>query len=79
MSNGALVKTVRFKAGSYAGDPVNAVRIFNPKEVDELILLDIHATTQGRGIDFLKQSRSFTSDRFHAPFHGGGVCSLVKR
>lgn len=49
LSNGALVKTTRFKEGSYVGDPVNAVRIFNQKEVDELILLDIHATTQSRG------------------------------
>ncbi len=39
MRNGALVKAIRFKEGSYVGDPVNAVRIFNQEEVDELILL----------------------------------------
>lgn len=44
--NGALVKTVRFAEPKYVGDPLNAVRIFNEKEVDELIVLDIGATVQ---------------------------------
>ena len=39
-----LVKTVNFKNPKYVGDPINAVRIFNEKEVDELIVLDIDAT-----------------------------------
>ncbi len=39
-----LVKTVNFKNPKYIGDPINAVRIFNEKEVDELIVLDIDAT-----------------------------------
>ena len=39
-----LVKTVNFKDPKYVGDPINAVRIFNEKEVDELIVLDIDAT-----------------------------------
>ena len=39
-----LVKTVRFKEPKYVGDPINAIRIFNEKEVDELILLDIDAS-----------------------------------
>ena len=42
--NNGLVKTVNFKDGKYVGDPLNAVRIFNEKEVDELIVLDIDAT-----------------------------------
>jgi len=75
MSNGALVKTVRFKEGSYVGDPVNAVRIFNQKEVDELILLDIHATTQGRGIDF-ETLEKLTSECFMPICYGGGVRTL---
>lgn len=45
--NGGLVKTVQFKDGKYVGDPVNAVRIFNEKEADELIVLDIDATVLG--------------------------------
>jgi len=47
VKNGGLVKTVRFNNPKYVGDPINAVRIFNEKEVDELIVLDIDATTQG--------------------------------
>lgn len=46
-SNG-LVKTVRFSDPKYVGDPLNAVRIFNEKEVDELIVIDIDATVVGR-------------------------------
>ncbi len=75
MSNGALVKTVRFKEGSYVGDPVNAVRIFNQKEVDELILLDIHATTQDRGIDY-DTLEKVVSECFMPICYGGGVRSI---
>lgn len=75
MSNGALVKTIRFKEGSYVGDPVNAVRIFNQKEVDELILLDIHATTQNRGIDF-ETLEKLASECFMPICYGGGVRTL---
>lgn len=44
---GGLVKTVGFKAPKYVGDPINAVKIFNEKEADELIVLDIDATVNG--------------------------------
>lgn len=46
--NGGLVKTIRFTAPKYVGDPINAVRIFNEKEVDELMVVDIDATVQNR-------------------------------
>jgi len=49
---GGLNKTVRFKPGKYVGDPLNAVRIFNEKEVDELAVLDIDATVQQREPDY---------------------------
>lgn len=75
MSNGALVKTVRFKDIVYVGDPVNAVRIFNQKEVDELILLDIHATSQQRGIDF-ETIEKVVSECFMPICYGGGVRNL---
>ena len=45
---GGLVKTVNFGASKYVGDPINAVRIFNEKEVDEIIVIDIDASVQGR-------------------------------
>jgi len=50
--NRGLVKTVRFADPKYVGDPVNAVKIFNEKEADELIALDIDATAQRREPDF---------------------------
>lgn len=48
IQNGGLTKTVKFGPGKYVGDPINAVRIFNEKEVDELIVADIDATVQNR-------------------------------
>jgi cyclase len=50
--NGGLVKTVRFSNQKYVGDPINAVRIFNEKEVDELAVFDIDATVQEREPDY---------------------------
>lgn len=52
LRNGGLVKTVKFKDEKYVGDPVNAVRIFNEKEADELIVLDIDASTTGAEPNF---------------------------
>lgn len=75
MSNGALVKTVRFKDMTYVGDPGNAVRIFNQKEVDELILLDIHATTHQKGIDF-GTIEKIVSECFMPICYGGGVRTI---
>ncbi len=51
--NKGLVKTVQFKDTKYVGDPINAVRIFNEKEVDEMIVLDIDATAENREPDYL--------------------------
>jgi cyclase len=75
MSRGALVKTVRFKDITYVGDPVNAVRIFNQKEVDELVLLDIHAGAQNRGIDY-ETIEKVVSECFMPICYGGGVRSV---
>lgn len=50
--NKGLTKTVKFKEGKYVGDPLNAVRIFNEKEVDELMVLDIDATVMGTEPNF---------------------------
>ena len=49
---GGLVKTLQFDQPKYVGDPINAVRIFNEKEVDELIVLDIDATVENREPDY---------------------------
>ena len=52
LKNEGLVKTVKFKDPKYLGDPINIVRIFNDKEVDELIFLDIIATVENRPPNF---------------------------
>ena len=75
MDQGALVKTVQFKNPVYVGDPVNAVRIFNQKEVDELLLIDIAATTEGRGIDF-ETLVKVVSECFMPISYGGGITSV---
>jgi cyclase len=70
-----LVKTVKFKNPKYVGDPINAVRIFNEKEVDELIFLDITATIEKRPppIDVISQ----ISDECLMPLTFGGGISTV--
>jgi len=68
----ALVKTIRFKDPRYVGDPLNAVRIFNEKEVDELILLDIAATRQGKPPD-LKLIEDIAGECFMPLCYGGGI------
>lgn len=52
VKNGGLVKTVQFGSAKYVGDPLNAVRIFNEKEVDEIAVVDIDATAKGREPDY---------------------------
>lgn len=75
MINGALVKTVRFKNPTYVGDPVNAVRIFNQKEVDEIILLDIGATVKKSGVDY-ETLEKVVGECFMPICYGGGINSL---
>jgi cyclase len=70
-----LVKTTRFKEPTYVGDPINAIRIFNDKEVDELIFLDITASREGRG-PALQTIRDFASECFMPVGYGGGIRSL---
>jgi cyclase len=70
-----LVKTVGFKKHTYIGDPINTVRIFNEKEVDELVLLDISANEEGRGPSFEKISE-IASEAFMPMSYGGGIRSV---
>lgn len=80
LRNGGLVKTIGFGAARYVGDPINAVRIFNDKEVDELVFLDIEATSSGCGPNF-DLLADIASEAFMPFAYGGGVTSLdqVKR
>lgn len=72
LRNEGLVKTVRYKAPRYIGDPINAVRIFNEKEVDEMAFLDISASVNGRGPNFELMSR-IASEAFMPFAYGGGI------
>lgn len=70
-----LVKTEGFRQSKYVGDPINAVKIFNEKEVDELIVLDIDATVEKRGPDFNTIKNLAVECRM--PFcYGGGVTTV---
>lgn len=70
--NGGLTKTVKFGPGKYVGDPLNAVRIFNEKEVDEIVVLDIDATMQNREPDYVL-IRSLAAECRMPLCYGGGV------
>lgn len=75
LKDGGLYKTVRFSDPKYVGDPINVVRIFNDKEVDELIVLDIGATRNRRSIDF-DLIEKFASESFMPLCYGGGIGSM---
>ena len=70
--NKGLVKTIKFSDAKYVGDPINAVKIFNEKEVDELIILDIDATVQKKAPDY--QLIKHLANESRMPLcYGGGV------
>ncbi|MBN1505715.1 MAG: imidazole glycerol phosphate synthase subunit HisF [Sedimentisphaerales bacterium] len=72
VKNGGLVKTVQFTRPKYVGDPINAVRIFNEKEVDELIVVDIDATAFRRDPDYTL-IKSLAAECRMPLCYGGGV------
>ena len=72
VQNKGLVKTVKFKNPKYVGDPINAVRIFNEKEVDELMVIDIDASSQQREPDY--QMIEYIAAECRMPLcYGGGI------
>lgn len=75
VKNKGLVKTVNFGNPKYVGDPINAVRIFNEKEVDELIVLDIDATADNREPDY-KMIENLAAECRMPLCYGGGVKSV---
>jgi cyclase len=75
LKGGGLVKTTKFKNPVYLGDPRNVVKIFNEKEVDELILLDINATPDNKPIQF-QTIYEIVSEAFMPVAYGGGIRSL---
>lgn len=72
LQEGGLVKGQQFKNHKYVGDPINAVKIFNEKEVDELVFLDISATDENREPDF-DLIADIAGEAFMPFAYGGGV------
>lgn len=70
-----LVKTIQFDKPTYIGDPINAVKIFNEKEVDELVFLDIDASKEHRGPNF-SLLKDITDECFMPLAYGGGVTTV---
>lgn len=75
LKNRGLVKTIKFKDPTYLGDPINVVRIFNDKEVDELVFLDISATVERRKPNF-KYIAEIATECFMPFGYGGGIRDL---
>jgi cyclase len=75
LKDGGLVKSLKFKNFQYIGDPINAVKIFNEKEADELCLLDIFAFKNNDGPDF-ERIKEIVSEAFMPLSYGGGIRNI---
>jgi imidazole glycerol-phosphate synthase subunit HisF len=73
--NDKLVKTVKFKNPRYVGDPVNAIKIYNEKEVDELIVVDISENRAQRGPNF-RLIKEIADECFMPVCYGGGISTI---
>lgn len=75
LDDGKLIKTINFTDPKYVGDPINIVRIFNEKKVDEILILDIFASSRNRKPDF--QLIKSLARECRMPFcYGGGINSI---
>jgi cyclase len=70
-----LIKSVKFKNYQYVGDPINAVKIFNEKEIDEIVVLDIDATREKRG-PVMPRIKEIAGEAFIPLAYGGGISSI---
>lgn len=77
LENKGLVKTKNFKDAKYVGDPLNAIKIFNEKEVDELIFLDIEASKQKKEPNY-ELIKNFASECFMPVCYGGGISEIAQ-
>jgi cyclase len=75
LHKGGLYKTKQFKKPSYVGDPINAVRIFNEKQVDELMILDIDCSMNNSTPNY-ELIEEIASEAFMPAAYGGGVNSI---
>lgn len=75
LHKGGLVKSLKFKNHRYVGDPINAVKIFNEKEIDEIVILDIDASKKKQGPQ-MQQIREIAGEAFIPLAYGGGIQSI---
>ena len=75
LKGNGLYKTRRFKDPTYIGDPVNAVRIFNEKEADELVILDIDASKHNQTLNY-RLIEEVAGEAFMPIAYGGGIQSI---
>lgn len=75
LQGNGLVKTLKFRDPVYIGDPINAIRIFNEKEVDELLVLDIRASKEGREPNY-HLIEKVAGECFMPLTYGGGIRTL---
>ncbi len=76
-AGGELLKTRRFKEPLYLGDPINTVKLFNDLECDELVIVDIRATLEGREPDYALVEE-FAAEAFMPLTYGGGIRSVAQ-
>lgn len=72
LNKGGLYKTVKFQKPVYIGDPINAVKLFNEKEADEMVILDYKASLDGSSIDHHKIAE-IAGEAFMPMAYGGGI------
>jgi len=77
LHDGGLVKTVQFKSAKYVGDPINVIKIFNDKQVDELIVVDISASRERREPPYALVEE-IASECFMPLCYGGGVSTVAQ-
>lgn len=75
IQKGGLVKSVKFSQHKYVGDPINAVKIFNEKEVDEIAVIDISATAEKRGPN-MQKIKEIAGEAFMPLAYGGGITRI---
>lgn len=71
------MKSVKFKDYKYVGDPINAVKIFNEKEVDEIAVIDIDATRENRTPN-IAAIAEIASEAFMPMAYGGGITTILQ-
>lgn len=75
LKGSGIIKTRKFKDQTYLGDPLNAVKIFNEKEVDELVILDIFASKENREPNF-ERIKNIATECFMPLAYGGGIKTI---